>query len=144
MQESLPSPSRIQRRCFSQRETRQTIPMVSSTTVRWRRPAASSARFDGAKRVRKGSAQGRVPHGTGTNNAMQIHSSPKQVTTVLSEERTASRDIPFARMRAPLRRSSVSSTATTIGTCAGNIPSNRPSRIRAPWRDDQRARFSTR
>lgn len=47
MRESLPSPSRIQRRRFSQRATGQTVPMVSSASVRGgaarppRRPAST-------------------------------------------------------------------------------------------------------
>lgn len=75
---------------------------------------------------------------------MQIHCNPKQVTTLLWLERTASRYIPLAAIDAPLRRSSVSSMATTIGQPGGNKPIDSPNRMRAPRRPDQRARLSTR
>ena len=93
---------------------------VQSITVRWAFPTAALARCDGASKVRNGNAQGRRLQGRGTANAMQTHCMAQQAATRRLLARTASRYIPLAAMRAPLRRSRVSSTTTRIGQPGGS------------------------
>lgn len=86
----MPSPTRTQGLC-NQRATRWTIWMVQSSVVLWRVPARVCTRWEGASTVNKGQAQGRWLQGKGTNSIMGTHCSPKQVTTGVAVDRTASR-----------------------------------------------------
>ena len=81
--------------------------------------------------MRKGSAQGRLLQGNGTISIMHSHFKPRHLTTPVGlEERTASRYNPFALIFLPLRRSNVSSTATSIGHDFGRAFIKRPNKIR--------------
>lgn len=68
--------------------------------------------------------------------------SGEDANTVLQDERAAPLHPPCGRLRAPLRRCNVLATATTIAPFHGTIPSNSPSRVRAPFRHDHRALWS--
>ena len=52
--------------------------------------------------------------------------------------------MPFAAIRFPRRRSTVSSIPTTTGPAGANARTNSPSRMRLAARGDQTARLSTR
>jgi hypothetical protein len=97
------------------------------------------------KTGKKGNAHTRPARGTGTNNIVVTHFSPKHFTTCFCDDRTASRYQPLALIFRPLRRSTVSSAPNTSVAPGGTKAfTSNPSKIFPACRGDHRARFNSR
>ena len=125
----------------SHRRARKATCRARSVGSLCRLPRARQQRSEGAGAVRNGRARARPARGTGAGSVRLGQRGPPASTKCPFGERTGSRQMPFAAVRLPRRRSIVPSMPSTAGPAGAKAAIRRPGSRRAAARA---ARASTR